>query len=283
VPTDRAGTSNRSVAVREENRRPSKEKIDMRRYFTFVSLAIVTSLCGAALHAADWGDLTGTFIYDGPTPPPIPLKIDKDIEVCGKHNLVDESLVVGPKGELANVLIFLYSDSTPPIHESYAAAADAEVLLDNEKCRFSPHVALLRTTQTLVLGNKDSVGHNTKVDTFTNVPINPLIPAGSQLKHKFPAPERLPATVSCSIHPWMTAKLVIKDHPYMAITDANGKFVMKNVPAGTWTFQAWQSVYLSKVKVNGSPVEWSKGRFEVDVKPGANELGEVRVSPELFK
>ncbi len=255
----------------------------MRHFITSILLVVVTMLCASALDAAEWGDLTGTFIFDGPPPKPVSLAITKDLEVCGKHNLVDESLVVGPKGEFANVLIFLYSDTTPPIHESYAETANAEVVLDNEKCRFVPHVALLRTTQTLVLGNKDPVGHNTKIDTFTNIPINPLIPAGSQLKQQFPAPERLPATVSCSIHPWMTARLVIKDHPYMAVTDADGKFVIKNVPAGTWTFQAWQTVYVTNVKVNGSPVEWSKGRFDIEIKPGANDLGEIRVSPDLFQ
>ena len=69
-------------------------------------------------------------------------------------------------GSFANVVVYLYlRGKTAPVHESYSETADAKVTLDNDKCRFEPHVCLLRTSQTLVVGNKDDVGHNTKIDT----------------------------------------------------------------------------------------------------------------------
>ena len=45
---------------------------------------------------AQWGTLTGTFVMDGKAPAAAPIVITKDEEVCGKHNLVNESLVVNP-------------------------------------------------------------------------------------------------------------------------------------------------------------------------------------------
>src|SRR5690348_11772479 len=42
-----------------------------------------------------WGDLTGKFVFEGAPPEPARLAITKDEAVCGKHELVDESLRVG--------------------------------------------------------------------------------------------------------------------------------------------------------------------------------------------
>lgn len=40
------------------------------------------------------------------------------------------------------------------------------------------------------------------------------------LKQSFKMEERLPASVSCSIHPWMTARLLIRDNPYTGVTNS---------------------------------------------------------------
>lgn len=241
---------------------------------------------GAITNAADWGDLTAKFILDGPVEAPPEINVTKDAEFCGKFGLVDESLVVNKENNgIANVIVYMYLRSgTPPIHESYAKTADAKVMLDNLKCRYEPHVVLLRTSQTLTIGNKDTVGHNSKIDTFSNPPTNFTIPPGASLDQQFTESERLPTGVSCAIHPWMKAWVVIKDNPYMGVSDKDGKLEIKNVPAGKWTFQFWQekSGYVDTVKVNGTPTEWTRGRLEVDIKPGKNDLGEIKIAPEAF-
>lgn len=256
----------------------------MMRNSAFLAAGLTILFATSAL-AAGWGNLTGRIVYDGTAPAAKPASITKDVAFCGKHNILQENVVVGKDGGLKNVFVFMYlssSDPKPPIHPEYEKTANAEVVLDNEKCRFEPHAVVLRTTQTLVLGNKDSVGHNTKVETFSNLPINPIIPAGGKLPKKFPLPERLPTTVSCSIHPWMTARVMIKDHPYVTVTDSSGNFEIKNVPAGTWTFCAWQEEagYVDDIKLNGKMTKWKKGRFEVTIKDGGTyDVGEVKFAP----
>ena len=128
---------------------------------------------------------------------------------------------------------------------------------DNHQCRFEPHVTMLRTTQTLVAGNKDPVGHNTNLSTLKNPPQNILIPAMGEQKLNFPMDESLPTTVNCNIHPWMKSFVVIKDHPYMGVSDKDGKVTIKNVPAGKWTFQFWQEAagYVSEVELQGQADE----------------------------
>ena len=231
-----------------------------------------------------WGHLKGKFIVTGA---PAPEKITvsgNDVAVCGKFDLVSESIVAGPEGELANVILTLYTprgDEPVAPHESYAKTADASVVMDNKDCRFDPHVTLLRTSQTLVIKNSDPVGHNTKIESQNN-PINPIIPPGQSLEETgFDKPERLPVGASCSIHSWMKGYLVVLDSPYMAATDEQGEFLMENLPAGKHTFTVWHeaSGYVSDVQVNGSAKSWSRGRVDVIIRDGeTTDLGEVKVS-----
>jgi hypothetical protein len=45
--------------------------------------------------------------------------------------------------------------------------------------------------------------------------------------------------VGCDIHPYMTAWWVVLDHPYVAVTDSEGKFEIKGLPAGKHEFIVW--------------------------------------------
>lgn len=260
-----------------------------RRFITVLAIGLIASVTGGSLRAADWGDLTGQFIYEGKSPAPEAIVPTKDPAVCGKGKLIDESLLVGAKGEIKNVIVHVYlasGDATPPIHADYAKTAKDDVVLDNNQCTFVPHVSLLRTSQTLVLKDSDGIGHNTKIDFFSNSPINPILPAKTELKltGKITAAERLPATVSCSIHPWMSARLVVQDHPYMAVSGDDGKFTIKNLPAGKWTFQFYheKAGYVQDVTVGGKKESWKRGRVELTIKKGANDLGQIVIPASAF-
>lgn len=235
-----------------------------------------------------WGHLKGRFVYDGTPPAADALQITKDQEVCGKHDLRDESLIVSEGGGLKNVVVFLYlgrGDEAPEAHPSYADAASTAVVLDNLNCRFEPHVAMLQTGQTLLVKNSDPVGHNTKIDTFTNPPMNQTIPAGGMLEHSFDEAERKPMPTSCTIHPWMTAHLLIRDNPYFAVSNENGEFEIKNLPRGDWTFEVWheKAGNIDSVSIGGQTKAWSRGRVDVSIVGGDNDLGEIKIAPAAFE
>ena len=236
-----------------------------------------------------WGNLTGTFVVDGSASEQQPLNITKDVEFCTQNPPLSEAVVVNEaNGGLKNVVVYLYlsrGDDPPPVHESYAAGATEPVTLDNQWCRFDDHIVGVRTGQTLVVQNSDQVAHNTKIDALANAPINPILPAGAEVEKVFEREERLPIQVSCSIHPWMQGYVVVKDHPYFAITDENGHFEIKNLPTGDWSFQVWHETagYMDEVEVDGEETEWSKGRVDVAISPGDNQLGEVQLAADLFE
>lgn len=254
----------------------------MKRALSTIAVAIL-AVSGSMSRAAEWGDLKAKFIYDGDVPAAIPVVPDKDAEFCGKFEIFDEELVVNKTNKgIADVVAYMVTrDSpTPPIHPDYAAQANAKVVLDNLGCRFTPHVTLLTTTQTLVLKNSDDVAHNTSYGGFRNPGFNDLIPIGGQLEKQLTVGgER--AVVSCGIHKWMKAYVVVQDTPYNGVSNKDGELLIKNIPAGKWTFQLWHAGkggYLAQVKQNGKATEWKSGRLEMTIKPGVNDLGEI-----LFK
>lgn len=249
------------------------------RFLTILLVAV----CSVGSARADWGTLTGQFLLDGAVPTPGPVNVTKDAEFCGKHGLVDETIAISSNGGISGIVIFLSLDrgaKAPTPHPDYEATAKDKISIDNKNCRFEPHVVLLRTSQTLAIGNVDPVGHNSKVDTLKNSPINPIIPANQTVEQVFGKEERLPCGISCSIHPWMKGWLVIKDSPYMTVTDADGKFEIKNLPTGKWKFQAWHESpgYVTAVNIGGKKQKWSKGAFEHEVKAGDNSMGEIKVA-----
>ena len=252
------------------------------RLFTIVAVA---ALLAASANAQGWGDIEADFFLKGSF---TPEKIIFPAGVCGAVKLVRENVVVDPQTKgIKNIAMYLLpsSDTKPRVHSDYAKSAADKITLDNRNCKFIPHVTVLRTTQTLVLTNNDAFGHNCKAEFFNNASFNDLIPAGGKVEKKFANAERAFARFDCSIHPWMNGHVMITDHPYVQLSDAKGHLVMKNVPAGEWTFVVWQenTGYLSDVIVDGKPTKWTRGRIKLTVKPGVNNLGKIEVEPAALK
>lgn len=240
------------------------------------------ALAASAASAAEWGSLKGRFSYDGVAPVPAKLTIDKDQATCGGHDLVDQSLEVSATGGIANVIVWVRSKVK--VDPSFEKTAADKVTLDNKNCHFIPHVVGLRVGQTLVIKNSDPIAHNTKIDG-TATQINPLIPAGTSNEQSIDGPETLPAQVSCSIHGWMHAWMVVRPNPYFAISDKNGNFEIKNLPAGEWEFQVWQerAGYVTAATVGGQEVKWPKGHVKWTVEADkTTDLGEMKLGAAQF-
>ena len=126
-------------------------------------------------------------------------------------------------------------------------------------------------------------GHNTNLGLIDNPSQNPNLPAGAKIDFKFAKAEKLPMPVACNIHPWMQGFVLIKDHPFMAVSDANGKLTIKNVPTGSRTFQLWAGAFVTEGKQNGKAAKWERGRVTIDIKPGTNDLGEIKIPVKHFQ
>ncbi len=172
--------------------------------------------------------------------------------------LKTEDLLVDADGGLANVAVYLTTRGNVPVHESYAADAKKVVELDNRQCRFEPRICLMRTSWQLVIKNSDGTPHNTKFNSSIGQQFSEVIAAnGRTAEKRLTREERRPTNYNCDFHKWMSGFLVLRNNPYMAKTEADGRFEIKYLPGGgTLELELWHeraSALTGDVKeVNGA-------------------------------
>ena len=243
----------------------------------FPAIAFVL-LAYAVPASAQTGDLKIRFQYAGDAPKQAAINATADGAFCGPKNLVDESLIVNPDNKgIKNMIVAVYTgrggSKLDPVE-----SASKEVTLANKDCRFEPHVVVAQVGDKLKITNPDPIGHNANVGFLMNTSFYQLIPPGQEIDVELKEAEPAAITVSCNIHPWMKAYLVVLDHPYVGVSDDNGEVVIKGLPVGKLVFRANHDVLsVKEVAVNGKDEKWDRNRFEVDIKAGMNDLGTVTV------
>jgi len=228
--------------------------------------------------SADWGDLVGKFVYDGKAPERKKLKVDKDVECCGKFDIRDESLMVGDDGGLGNVYVYLRTKDVKVCPE-LEKAVKAQVVLDNRDCIFIPHcMTIWHSKQEFLTINSDPVGQTVTFTPIGDLPFNKVLPVGGKATYRFNRAQRVPIPINCVYHKWELAYVLPSDNPYVAISKKDGTFSIPKLPAGELEFQVWHE----RVGYLKTP-SWKKGRFEMTIKPGVNDLGTIKLAPSVFE
>jgi len=86
--------------------------------------------------------------------------------------------------------------------------------------------------------NSDRLLHNLHSASSENPTFNRTQPKGRTIPVVFKKPETV--RIDCDLHTWMRAWVVVAEHPFYAVTEANGEFVLDNVPPGKYTLKIWQ-------------------------------------------
>jgi plastocyanin len=124
------------------------------------------------------------------------------------------------------------------------AVPESPVVVDQRLCIFRPHVVGVQRYQTLRFTNSDQTEHNVK---FADAGRNPahdqsMTGAGQKLDFWFPE-EAVMMKVICNKHSWMTCWIGVVDHPWFAVTGAEGTVELKGIPPGTYTVGCWTEIY----------------------------------------
>lgn len=187
-----------------------------------LSLLIAADLTGA---------LAGKVTLAGLTPRPAPLPVTRDNKVCG-INKPDESLEVKDGGVKNAVVWFpgvpIPKDFKPPRQK-----------LDQQGCQFVPHVIAAPHEAGLDVVNDDKALHNVRAQAGDVKLFNWAMPIPG---HVIPTRLRKEGTfkVSCDVHPWMTAWLLVLPTTAYAITDEIGAYRIEGVHPGRHKVKIWQ-------------------------------------------
>jgi plastocyanin len=201
---------------------------------TIRTTALVSSVLTAlTLGPALAGDIVGKVKYAGTAPAPAKIQVTKDQAVCGKVEHSDESFLVGPDKGLKNVVVNI---TDPKDGKKYTPPQ--KPTLDQNGCKFVPHVDIVPAGQEVDIVNSDGILHNIHTFPKNNTPFNKAQP---KFKKTMPATFEKPdiVQIKCDVHSWMSGWIVVAGHAYYALTDAAGNFKIAGVPAGTYTLESW--------------------------------------------
>ena len=192
--------------------------------------------------SADGGTITGKIKFTG-TPPKVPT-IDMSEEAACKAKYPappkEETVVAGAANALANV--FVYVSAGLPANAKYQAPS-TPVVLDQNGCRYHPHVFGIMAGQNLEIKNSDPLLHNIKAIAKNNRGFNVSQPnAGMTRDVTFSAPEVM-VNLECNVHGWMHAYAGVRSDPFFAVSGADGSFSIKGLPPGTYTVEAWHETF----------------------------------------
>ncbi len=188
------------------------------------------------------GIIEGYVIFNGKKIPKNRRKlITKDRKVCGKGFKIDRVYIIGKNKGVKNAVVYI---------SDLKVKKPEERLLIQKKCEFHPRVLSMSAGSVLVIRNDDPIKHEaTGVQNFETIFKVPQPKKGMVDKVRLNNPGIV--KITCSIHGWMIAWAVIPPNPFHAVTDEEGKFVIKDVPAGEYTLKLWHEGFGEKeIKVN---------------------------------
>ena len=178
------------------------------------------------------GDLTGTVTFKGTAPAEkdftdaIQAEPNCSALYSGKFPTT-HYYAISASGGLADVVVSIKGAPA-------AAAKSAPAVIDQKGCLYVPSLLVVQAGQKVIVKNSDPCVHNVHTVPKENEMKNMVqMPGGADLEFVFDKPEPF-LKFQCDVHPWMFAWVSVVDSAYFSLSDKDGKFVIKNLPAGKY-------------------------------------------------
>ncbi|TSC89177.1 MAG: hypothetical protein G01um10143_558 [Parcubacteria group bacterium Gr01-1014_3] len=167
------------------------------------------------------GSLKVKFTYLGK----VPKKKISD-PYCG-DDIIADNLLVGENKELKDVVMYLDIDTEKKFENQ------PELTIDQKGCLFIPKVLLAKPGDKIKIKNSDDTLHNVHILADLNTGINSGLPRqGSEITYEPTTAEFI--KIMCDVHPWMGGWIVVRKHPYYALSGSDGVAELKDIPAGKY-------------------------------------------------
>ena len=139
------------------------------------------------------------------------------------------------RGDLRTAVVYLEPKAGASSLNEAADMRQAMIAMRGRE--FIPHVRVLLAGGSVAFPNEDPFSHN----VFTNVELGAfdlgLYRRGATRSAKFARPGIYP--IYCNIHSKMVSFVVAVPTPLATQPDANGRFVLRGVPPGSYVLHAW--------------------------------------------
>ncbi len=204
--------------------------------------------------------VSGTIKLDG-TLKPDAYQVTKDQPVCG--TIAPGAVALpGKTGGFANTLVWIADVKT-----GRALPMDKREEVSSEKCLIEPRMQGAVVGTTFNVFNDDKLLHRLvflDAESHDTLAVMPFFNAGQVVASERLAKKSGIIEVRCVQHPWTRAYIAVFDHPYYDVTDADGRFKIDSLPAGTYRVMAWHEG-MSKPFTQQVQV-WPGGEAKLDLK-----------------
>jgi len=239
---------------------PMRTSFPSKFVLIVIAILLTGGLTSATLPApvppAEWVKVKGRVVFTKKQdiPPRIEVKTKygvRDPDTClSKGKLYFDDVLIHPENRgIKNAVVFLRPDTenrTDPfprdrIHPKGEKPDAKTHAITVECCQFEPRVLAVRGGDQVTFKNASAIAHNANYQPPPDIVegFNVLLPPGKEYTSGALAASRSPSQYVCNIHPWMKGYVWTFDHPYFAVTAADGSFTMPDAPVGKWRVVVW--------------------------------------------
>ena len=180
------------------------------------------------INPATAASVSGSVMFEGPAPKAAKIDMSQD-PACKGANAAETLVVSG--GHVVNVFVYVKDG----LGNRTFDVPKEPVTLDQNGCKYSPHVLGVMANQSIKIVNSDATTHNIHPTPKDNREWNESQPPGVAPLEKSFAREETLLPVKCNQHPWMKMYFNVVKNPFYAVTGKDGQYEIKGLPPGDYT------------------------------------------------
>jgi plastocyanin len=208
----------------------------MRRITFFIVLSLTWLTAVSAPDAARNGSIRGR------------VEIRRAVTALPRASVTETDLLKAPDftDRLRSVV---YLESAP--REAFEQVDPAHAVMDQRNETFVPHLLAITTGTTVDFPNSDRLYHNVFSLSKTKTFDLGRYAAGRSQAVRFDRPGIV--RVFCDIHSHMNAFILVFNHRFFSVSDADGRYRIDNIPPGTYNVVAWNEGLASEPRAAAVP------------------------------
>jgi plastocyanin len=209
--------------------------------------------------AATAARLTVRVLYSGTPLPPQQLDMSAIPQCAAAHpDPVFDPVFLVHDGRLANAVVYVEKG----LGDRVFAVPTEPVVIDQKGCLYDPRVAAAMVGQPVEFHNADPFAHNVRGRPHAAKAWNFLMSRPDSTRTMSFQEAETGIRIGCDIHPWMIAYLSVFEHPYFAVTPADGTVALPPLPPGDYVVAAWHEALGTVRRSVGLP---ARGSISVDL------------------